>query len=233
MARNISGSVAAASAAESGTSFHLIRMSFRDLSVQNELFINTSSQDIVTSAVTGLPNAEWVAIGAGGSNLTIGRVRESSDFVGQAMELSLDGVDQTIIAILGNNFFRGQPIDVWRVWVNRETGTISASVLIFSGLQNEEYEVSDVRPQDSSVGSTCTVSTRVISSIAYMQKTNEVLTNPSSHNDYLRRVGVAATDASFRYTKELVGREIAWATRGLRLRSGSPEGRPARRKAND
>jgi hypothetical protein len=184
----------------------------------DEVFINTSSQDIVTSSVTGMPNATWVAIGAGGSNLTVGTAIETSDSLAQSLQLNLDGVDQSIIAILGNNFFRGQPIDIWRAWLSRTTGQVSANFLLFSGLQNEEYTITEVRPEGLGSRGTCDVTTRLVSRLAYMQYANSVLTNVDSHNKFLQRVGVNFEDRSFKYVGSLVNRDVLWGVAGRSFR---------------
>jgi hypothetical protein len=214
MSRSLSSATVAAATATSGISFHLIRLGFRDLTGENELYINTSSQNFVTSGVSGIPDEEWLAVGVGGTSLGLGAFSETNDFAAQALELSLDGVDQSIIAVLNNNFFRSQPIDIWRVWINPSTGQVAASILMFSGLQNDEYTISESRSGNNEDVQTCSVSTRVMSSIAYLQRANEILMNTDSHNAYLRRAGVTTRDDSFKNVTEIVGRDILWGGPG-------------------
>ncbi len=209
--RNISSAVEQQILATSSKSAHLLEITFNDGTEDQVIYLNTSAWDITTNnAGSDIPNETWVGLGLPGGQtpLGIGPVQETSENRSQQVEITLDGVDQNAIAAISQNFFRGRTVRIWKVWF--ENGQIVASTMFFSGYQNDNWEVSE----SSSDGfNTVTVSTRLVSRLAVLQKTNAVLTNVRSHNAMLRRAGIDVSttmDMGFSQTPELLNLVLRW-----------------------
>lgn len=94
-----------------------------------------------------------------GGNLQIGSVEESPDPGSQGIELQLSGVDQTIIAALLSNSFRGRVVKIWRAYLDSMTGQVLPDpLMLLEGLQLDPYQVTEDR---SRKGGTVTVKTRI------------------------------------------------------------------------
>lgn len=220
--RNISASVEQQVLATSSKSAHLLEITFNDGTDDQVLYLNTSAWDITTSgAGAGIPNEEWIGLGLPGGQtpLGIGVIQETSETRSQQVEIVLDGVDQNAIAAIQQFFFRGRTVRIWKVWFNE--GQIVASTMVFSGFQNDNWDISESRGGD---GNTVTVSTRLVSRLAVLQRTNPVLTNVRSHNAMLNRAGIdvsSTMDMGFSQTPELVNLTIRWGDiQNTRVRLG-------------
>src|SRR3989338_2685295 len=97
MARVLTSGMQAAVAAQVGAIVHLIELQFAGGTVR----YCTAAQDITTTT----PAATWV--GAGGV-LDIAVVEEGIDLSGHAVEVSLSGVEQAVIALLLGDKYVGR-----------------------------------------------------------------------------------------------------------------------------
>lgn len=218
--RNIDANVEQQILATTSKSAHLLEITFFDGTDNQVLYLNTSAYDLTTSnAGSDIPNETWAGIGLPGGQtpLGIGPVQETTETRSQQVDLTLDGVDQNAIAALQQNFFRGRTVRIWKVWF--DNGQIVASTLFFSGFQNDNWEISE--SNNDGVNSV-SVSTRLVSRLAILQRTNTVLTNVRSHNAMLRRGGVDVStdlDLGFSQTPELLNLFIDWGpVKTLRVR---------------
>ena len=210
MPRNVSSQALSEAAAGHSTSAHLLELTFDPGTGNEQLYINTSAQDVVTSGLAGVPNETWFPIGlpGGQSPLGIGPVSETAELRAQEVEIVLDGVDQTAIGAIQNNFFRGRTVRLWKVWFG-SNGQISAHALMFVGYQNDNWEITETNERDEK---TVRVSTRLVSRMAVLSRINPVMTNVDSHNQMLRRAGISGVDQGFSTTPRLRSVTISWGT---------------------
>lgn len=208
---------------------HLLEINFYDSGTDtvDTTYITTASQPLTTSGLSGVPDQTWEAIGlpSGDTNLSIQPIQETSDLRAQSVELRLDGVDQTFLSLLGNKFFRGRPIKIWRVWLS--SGDIDDHLLIWDGLQNDPYEVEENQESDiESVGGagTSTIRTQIVSSLARLQETKAVITNENSHNNMLKRKGLSTGDTGMQNTPLIQDKKIFWGREGPKDTGGSGSG---------
>lgn len=153
------------------------------------LRLTNSSSDIVALTFT------WTAVGG---SLIHGAAPDVPDSRAQGIELTLYGVDQTIISIIQNNQFRGRLIKIYLVHFNPDTGAIFSPDLIFRGRQNGDYKVSEDRQSDStSSGGLVTVKTRISADLAVVNVIQSCRANVISHEEFLRRSGVTTPDDDF------------------------------------
>ena len=216
MTRGLSATLLSEIGAEHNTSTHLLEFTYWDGAAQQTLYYTTASQDITTSGVTNIPDATWIALGfpGGGSALALSEARETSRSASQGVTLRLDGVDQTIVSILLNNQFRGQPAKIYRLYLDESAGTPIGGLLVWSGLQNDDYRIDESRPQDTDEPGTVTIQTKVVSFTAKMQESQPVATNTVSHNSMLDRAGLSTGDTFFQNVTEITDREIFWGAEG-------------------
>jgi hypothetical protein len=222
MPRQLSADAQQKIAALSNISTHLVELVFDTGAANETVRLTTASQRIVTSGLDGVPNDEWTAIGfaSGGSPVGIGTIQETDDLRAQSVEVSLNGVDPSAIAIIQNNFFRGRTIRIWKAYMNPSTGGISSAILMWSGYQNEPWEITETNDFDSK---TVTVSTRSVSRLAILARTRPVMTNVSSHSSMLGRVGINTIDNGFSTIPSIVDKEVYWG-RLAPIRVARPKG---------
>lgn len=212
MTRDLGGNVQTKIEARESTVIHLLEINYWDGVGESQEYVSTAAQPIVTSSdPANLPDAEWTPLGlpGGESALGIGSVTESGDIKAQGIEISLDGVDRTIIDIINQNHFRGRKVRIWRVWLDEDTGEIDDALNIFEGFQNDDFTIEEVPPSIEETGAV-TVKTRVTSDLAVLQRIVSVLTNTESHNDMLRRAGLATGDTSFNKVPGITDKIIYW-----------------------
>lgn len=215
MARTLSAGMQSAVAAESATLVHFVQIE----SSGGTLRLTTAPQDVSWNAQT------WTGIGG---VLRFGAPVESMELRGQAVELTLDGVDQTFIATVLNNHVRGREVVIYFGHMDPSAGTVIATPLeVFRGFLNEPISITEQRSPDGREGSSVEVKTRAVSRLADLQRPNAVRTNVHSHRDMLRRAGLvggALGDQFFKFTAEIANRRIFWGTKPP---AGTIEGRTA------
>lgn len=182
-------------AAQRGTIVYLIQLESSGGTVR----LTTAPLDMAWDGQT------WEGIGGA---LTFGGVEEGPEASAQGVELTLSGVDQTIIAVLLSNNMRGREVRIWLAHL-ADAGTIVPDPLeIFRGFQNSEYTITDSR--DPEQPGTVVVKTRVQSRLSVLGKPTPVRTNEVSHNDMLKRAALATGDTFFRNVGSIVGGDIRW-----------------------
>lgn len=205
-------------AIESPTSemVHLLEFDFSSGIVR----LNTGAQDVSWNGQT------WEAVGG---LLEMGGVEETNDARGQGVDVRLSGVEQSILAVLLNNNYRGRPVKIYRGHLNNVTGQfIGDPLLLFQGLQLNPYTVEEERDRGSG---TVRISTR-ISGYFGVERVRGIQTNMMSHQHHF------AGDTFFQHTTSLANTKIYWGTtspssvsRGGRLSGGDDGDRRTRKKA--
>lgn len=210
MPRNLDSAVLQEVQSENATFAYLIELVFHDGVEDQKLFVTTAPQPVATSGLSGVPDEEWLPLGLpnGESPLGIGIVQETNELRQQEVTLTMDGVDQTVISAIQQNFFRGRQVSLWKVWFGND-GTISAHLLAFRGYQNSSWDVSESRDFDEK---TVALSTTLVSRMAILARMNPVMCNVTSHNQMLRRSGVIQVDQGFSTTPRLRNVTVAWGT---------------------
>ena len=167
--------------------------------------LTNSSSDIVALTFT------WTSVGG---SLLHGMVPDLSDRRGQAVELSLYGVDQTVISAIQANQFRGRLIRIYLLHFDPDTGVQDTPDLIFRGRQNGDYEISEDRDPESTVsGGVVTVKTRISADLSAVNIRVSCRANVHSHEEFLRRSGVASPDDKFfERVPTIMSKEIFWGT---------------------
>lgn len=153
----------------------------------------------------------WEAVGG---LLEMGGVEETSDARAQGIDVKLSGVDQAILAVLLGSQYRGRPVKIWRVHLDRATGLVVPSpILLFQGLQLSPYTVDEERTR---AGGTVRISTR-LSGYFGVERVRGIVTSLVSHQHYF--IG----DLFFQHTTSLANKKIYWGT-PVPLLPGNPYG---------
>lgn len=188
--------------------------------VESTIRICTASQDIEITI-----DATPTTFTGAGIMLSMSEVEETGDYDATGVSITLDGVDQSIVAILMQNQFIGRSITVWRAWFDDDTGLIIGSPLkMFDGVQNDPYTVSSSQAYGEVGGAT--VTTRAVTKLTRVQYRSNVQSNVVSHNEMILRAGGTTGDTFFQNVKRLRDRSVDWGGSPTRLyQSGVPRPR--------
>lgn len=157
----------------------------------------------------------WVAIGG---MLVFSSAEETPDPSGQGVELTLSGVDQTFIAILLNNNFRGREVRIWLAHFTESLQITADPLEIFRGRQLSDYRITETRPASPDQPGTVEIRTRVQSHLAILRSSQAVLCTEHSHNDMLKRAGLSTGDTFMRNLIAIAGRPIKWGPQWVERR---------------
>jgi hypothetical protein len=166
--------------------------------------MTNASRDVVALGET------WTAVGG---SLLQGGVPDVSDRKAQGVDLTLFGVSQTIIALIQINQFRGRNILIYLIMADPDTGIFGDPDLIFRGRQNSDYKITEDRDFDSTEsGGTVTVKTRISADLSQINSAVSCRTNVPSHQEFLRRAGIATDDQFFERVITIMNQTIFWGT---------------------
>ena len=202
MTRGITAGMVTAATAETGELCYLLSFAFSG----GTLYLTTASTGIDWSGNT------YQAIGG----LTFEAVPETRELTDQAVQIVLDGVDQTVITtILQENFLhRVATIHL----AHFSSGAIIADPeQVWSGVMSEGFRV---RERWNAGGGTTKVETAIMSPLVLFRQTRGIRANVASHSS------VYPGDLFFRHLQAIQGRPIFWGqSEQLRTgRSGGSEG---------
>ncbi len=175
----------------------------------------------------------WTAIGGG---LVHDVIQETSDRRGQGVKLSLYGVDQTIIAAILSNNFRGHPFQIHLLHFDPDTGVQDTPDLLVEGRQNSDFTIIEDRdPSSQESGGIVNVETRITADMSEINQIMSVQCSIASHEEMLRRSGVVAPDDKFfARVGTLMNVEVVWGEDTVSSRNiysgGTPTGRTATRR---
>jgi len=207
MARVLTSGMQTAVAAQVGAVVHLIELQFAG----GTLRYCTAGKDITTTT----PAATWVA--AGGV-LDIGVVQEGIDLSGQAVEVSLSGVDLTVIALLLSDKYVGRICRIYIAHVDEATGTIIADPLLnFSGLMNGAFRIEEQRDERGEQMGSVKITTRFSDPFGALEQVRGIQTNVESHQ------AVFSGDTFFAFAPVMPERRLRWGDTA----AWSPGGRGA------
>lgn len=180
-----------AMAAESAEFVHLLEFTFSSGTVR----LSTGAQDLSWNSQM------WEAVGG---LLSFGGVEETNDMRSQGVEVSISGVDQTVLSSLLNNSYRGRTVKIYRAHLNRSTGKLVGDpLLLFQGLQVSPYNVEEERSSRS--GGTVKISTRVVGLLG-VPRQRGIQASLASHQHYFNG------DVFFQHVSNLANRKIYWGT---------------------
>lgn len=160
----------------------------------------------------------WQAVGG---RLSVDGFSETADPDASGNRLILSGVDQSIIAaILGQNY-RGRIARIWYAHLDPVTGAVVANpVLMFDGYMNDGFKIDESRGDFG--GGTVDVSTKLVARINDLAKVRGIRTNLHSHQ--VAPVTGASTDTFFQTVPTIPGRKIYWGTKTPYDPYGGPKG---------
>jgi len=207
MTRTVPSGVSAAYS----TVVDLLKIYYWDGDSEESVSLTNAAHDIDADVGSG---AETFV--GSGLALSVASVTENTDFAGMGVDVSLDGVDQTIIAIVLANNMRGRPIKIWKAWLDDDTGAIIGSpLLVFDGVQKEPYSITSSQAGDQP--GLVTVSTRAVTKLTKVNYIRSVMSNITSHNDMLKRSGDSTGDTFFQNVPKLNERTIQWGQSATNL----------------
>lgn len=220
MTRTISATVLAEIEAERAVPGICLEAEFTNASTDAQSFIRiaTTSQDVDVT----LDDGRTETFQGSGEFLSWGGVKEDVERNRSGVRLQMSGVEQSIVSTLMSHHFRGHEIRMWLAFWDDATGQpVDSAYQIFTGFQIGDYELREDWGNEQEEGSVVIETT--IESFATVNPRVAVTTNPTSHNRYLKRIGVETGDKFFRMIPGLVGKEIFW---GRNAPGGvmSPEG---------
>lgn len=208
MTRTITAGMQTQVAAQTGTTAHLISLEFSG----GTAYLVTLAHDVSWDGET------WVGIGG---RLGFADVEERADLRAAGVEIVLSGVDQTVIAALLGQSYRGRDAVVYRAKFASD-GTIVADPLeVFSGLLNSGFSIQE-RVSDEGREGDVEVRARCVSDVAVLSMSRGIRTNLASHQ------AVENGDTFFQHVNALPD-VINWGTnRSTYVRRGnSPPGGPS------
>jgi len=200
MARSLSTGMAAAVGADTGAYTHLILLTTSDGIVR----FTTGATDISWGGET------WTALGGA---LIFSQISETSDRRGQGVQLTLSGVDQTIVNLLLTYNIRGREAKIYLAHIDTDGTIIADPYPIFIGYLNERWDIKEKRGTGDD---TVTVTTRIVSTLAALQLSNPVRANIYSHREMIRRSGATSAalgDTFFTFLPKLLGKPIFWGSK--------------------
>jgi len=210
MTRDITTNQVDRAESDVGLAIHLFEFTFFDdaTSAESQVRLTTASSDIDVT-IDGTPT---LFEGVGGV-LNFGGIEESTDRSAQGSQISLSGVDQTIVSLLTGRQFRNRDTRIWRAYLDTETAQIvDDPILLFRGKQSGAFSINENWGGDENQPGTVEVSTSVESRLAELQNAQPIRTNVTSHNEMLERAGLATGDTFFQNVPNLAGRRIFWGT---------------------
>ena len=152
MTRTLSTGMVTAVSAETGQFCFLIEMQFGGGTANY-----TTAPHTVTATATGALASSWSALGG---SFVVGSIQETVDPSGTGTELTLSGVDQTVINLALNDTYIGRSVKIWLAHLDASGVLIASPAQVFGGRMNGQIVITESPPTSSSPGSV-TVAMRV------------------------------------------------------------------------
>ncbi len=111
------------------------------------------------------------------------------------------------------NQFRGRNILIYLIMADPDTGEFTDPDLIFRGRQNSDYRIVEDRdPESTERGGTVTVKTRITADLSQINSAMSCRSNVPSHQEFLRRAGIATDDEFFSRVITIMNQTVFWGT---------------------
>lgn len=184
MTRSLPAGMATAVAAQTGTVCHLLALEFSGGTV----YLTTASRDLSWDGHT------WEAVGG---HLEFEPIAESVGVAEGQVALTLDGVEQTIIADLLSYYYVGRDCSIYLAHLDSTGAIISDPVLLFAGMLNGEWTIEQNE-------TTCRVRTIAVSFLGWFQQSRGLRADDTIHQTQYDG------DGFWSHIAALAGRRIVW-----------------------
>lgn len=202
MTRTLTDQMRAAIAADGTTdradTVHLISCALSGGTV----YLTTAPVDVVWNGHT------WQAVGGA---LAWGTVPESPDLSAASLQLTLSGVDPTVLQRLLAEGSIARAAQVWRAKLTASGAILADPLLLFSGLMSGGWQVTERRgggdgglPPD---GGTVEIVGTITSRVKLLDRRAGIQTNVTSHQ---AAASAYVGDQFFSFVQELATKTISW-----------------------
>lgn len=207
MARDLTGGMSSAIAAQEAALVHFISLAFSG----GKVYLTTGPHDIVWDSQT------WQGVGGA---LFFEAITESGDEKASGVPLHLSGCDQAILAVILGQSYRGRKVEIYLAHIDTDGAIVADPELIFDGYMNAGFRI--VESRDDRGAGTVDISSRIVGRLAELALVRTILMNLGSHQVH------QSTDTFFQHVAQLPNRPIYWGTKGPSLYSPgqSPPGGP-------
>lgn len=201
-ARGLASAMQTAIAAERGTIAWLFEFQFAGGTVR----FATTPHDLTTTS----PSATWQGIGG---HMEYDFVQEGTDPSGYGVDVTLSGVDQTVINLLLSDKFANRKAKIYFAHLDDSGAVTTNPYPMFDGNMNGDFRWVERRTADGQ--GTVTITGRLSDDLSALGLVRGFLTNLESHQ------AVFAGDKFFEFVGTLNGRTLYWGNRPVRLGSRS------------
>lgn len=203
MARTLTSGINTAISAQTGNIFHFMQFDFWN---------SATSADDIQYLTTAPHNMTWDSKtwqGVGGV-LGFSVIQESVDLAGSGVDISISGVDQTIInKVLGRKYI-GRYVRIWEAKLDTNQAVLAGPVLIFFGRMNGGFRIDEQRGEDGRPGSV-TITCRATDRMGDFSRVVGIQTNVAVHQKYYPR------DRFFSFVASLRTAHIKWGQSKVRM----------------
>ncbi len=186
MTRTLHADTVTAAQAATGEIFHLYDLGFSD----GTLYLTDAPNDVVFSGNT------YTA-----TKVSHDAVPESTTIGAQAVRLTLDGVDTSITTRIRQQLYTGQTAIIRQGHIDTDGTIVSNPVIVFQGQMNAPFEVQESFARE---GGGASVTTRIASPFAIINKRNGIRANVESHS------AVFSGDTFWRHVVNITGQGVRW-----------------------
>lgn len=192
MPRSLSAGVQTAIAAQHAEFVHFIQLEFSGGTQR----LSTGSTSMTWDSQT------WTAVGGA---LEIAPVRETPDLSGGGVDVTLSGVDQTILVLLLTQLYIGRVVKVWLAHLNPTLGTVIADPpLLYAGFMNGGWSIEEQRNETGRGTGNVIVRGRFVNRLSALESRKGMQTNAASHQAFF------PTDRFFEHMQILATRPVVW-----------------------
>ena len=139
--------------------------------------ITTEAHDVTWDSYT------WTAVGG---MLYFEAIMESSDIKQSGVEITLSGVDPTMLSLFLSKAFCARNAKVWCGYINSD-GTITCDSdkdMLFSGKMLDDWRIRETRNDDNQQAGTIELTSRLESGLSITETATGLQTNVESHQQY-------------------------------------------------
>ena len=186
MTRNLHANTITAAQAATGEIFHLYDLGFSD----GILYLTDAPNNVTFSGNV------YTAI-----KVSHDTVPESTTLGAQAVRLTLDGVDTSITTRIRQQLYIGQTAIIRSAHIDTDGTIVSNPVIVFQGQMNSQFEVNESFARE---GGGASVTTRIVSPFAIINKRNGIRANVESHS------ATFSGDTFWRHIANITGQGVRW-----------------------